>query len=355
MPDEPAEDNGVKVPDLLDDANLYEWAGVSFGRSELYKLFLSIKKFGEVLPGEVDRLRLFGRINTRGLPYFIIEGLSPEDEENIDETKQEGRNGANKYVYYVTQQFESSEWIKLPNVTMEQIVKVRQFKRLLTGNLDADVPSYPPFPGKEKNLLRATIAVIVSETSISPDGFFDLDDAEDPPVIKPAEAEAFNERFPKSANDLKEPDGWKHHEIELNKIGRILPLPEQLDESGEPIVPDEVVESVGPLEPIKPEVWSVRTCPGGAGFNPNSIVVMRSLRWPGAVAIANSRRFSNIYVGNGLPYAATSYSPPLPAAIQLEWGNIISEGASSGPSLQEQADVRVDPTPPQAEGEAEEE
>lgn len=355
VPDEPPEDNGVKIPDLLDDANLYEWAGISLGRGEVYRLFLSIKRFGETLPGEVDHLRFFGRINTRQLPYYVIEGLSTEDEENVDETTQEGRNGANKYVYYATQQLESGQWIKLPNVTMEQIVKVRQFKRLLTGNLDADVPSYPPFPGQEKNLLRATIAIIVSETSISPDGFFDLDDAEDPPVVKTAETEAYNERFPKSASDLKESDGWKHHEIELNKIGRILPMPEQLDENGEPIVPDEVIETIPPLENIKPELWSIRTCPGGAGFNGFSVICVRSLRWPGAVAIANNRRYANVYVGNGLPYNPMSYSPPLPASIQSEWGNIIPEGGGTGPNLNEQPDIKVDPTPPQPEGEAEEE
>jgi radial spoke head protein 4A len=60
------------------------------------------------------------------------------------------------------------------------------FKRLLTGQLDAAVPSYPPFKGTEKNLLRAQIARIVVATSISPDGFFPLNE-DDPPSAVPAE------------------------------------------------------------------------------------------------------------------------------------------------------------------------
>ncbi len=343
----------MKIPDLLDDGNLYEWAGVSFGRAELYRLSLSIKKFAETLPGDVDKVRFFGRINTRTLPYYIIEGLSPEDEEGIDESKQEGRNGVNKYAYWAIQNVESVQWIRLPNVNMEQIVKTRQFKRLLTGNLEANVPSYPPFPGKEKHLLRAIIALVVGETSVSPDGFYDLDDS-DPPVVKPAEAEAFNERFPKSASDLKEPDAWKHHEIELNKIGRTLAMPEQLDESGEPIPQDEGIEITPPLDPIKPELWSIRTAPGGAGFSgSSSVVVVRSLRWPGAVAVASGRKYVNVYVGNGLPYSPVSYSPPLPAPIQSEWSSVTPDGAP-GPGLVEQPDVRVDPTPPAPEGGEEE-
>ena len=91
----------MKVPDILEEANLLEWGGVSFGRGEIYRIFLSIKKLSETLPGEVEKLRFFGKITTRSLPYYIVEGLSPEDEENLVETQQEGRSGANKNAYWV--------------------------------------------------------------------------------------------------------------------------------------------------------------------------------------------------------------------------------------------------------------
>lgn len=352
-PDEAPEDNGVKIPDLLDDANLYEWASVSFGKSELYRLYLSIKKLAEKLPGEVERLRFVGRINTRSLPYYIVEGISPEDEEGIDETKQETKAGVNKYAYWVTQSVETGIWEKLPNVTMEHLVKIRSFKRILTGQLENPVASYPPFPGTEKHLLRGIVALIVGETSISPDGFYELDDS-DPPVVKPAEAEALNEKFPKPASELKEPDAWKHHEIEINKIGRITALPEQLDENGEPIVPEEPIEVNPALDSIKPELWTFRSGPGGVGSSATSVVVARSLKWPGAVAIASGRKYVNVYIGNGLPYTPTKYSPPLPPLIQSEWKG--PAGDNGQPTmLLEQNDVKVDPTPPVPEGEGAEE
>lgn len=308
------------------------------------------------MPGDVEKIRFFGRIHTRGNPYYVIEGLSTEDEEGIDESKQEGRSGVNKYAYWVVQDVESTQWTKLPNVSMEHIVKSRLFKRILTGNLENAVPSYPPFPGKEKHLLRAIIAVIVGETSVSPDGFYALDDS-DPPVVKPAEQEDFNNNFPKSASDLKEPDAWKHHEIEINKIGRVTALPEQLDENGEPIVPEEPVDVNPALDAIKPEAWSIRTSPGGAGFSSSSVVVLRSLRWPGAVAVASGRKYVNVYVGDGLPYSSTSYSPPLPPLIQSEYSSVGSDGAplAGFQGLIEQNDVRTDPTPPAPEGENPEE
>ena len=35
-----------------------------------------------------------------------------------------------------------------------------------------------------------------------------------------AEEEAINESFPKAVEDLMAPDGWVHHELELNSLGR---------------------------------------------------------------------------------------------------------------------------------------
>jgi radial spoke head protein 4A len=243
------------------------------------------------------------------------------------------------------------QWTKLPNVTMDQIVKARLFKRFMTGNLDAAVPSYPPFDGTEKNLLRAQIARIVGATSISPDGFFDLSE-DDPPEVKVAEAEQYNERFPKSSADLKDPEGWKHHEVELNKLGRLTAMPEQLDDNGEPVEVEDPVDANPPLDAIKPENWTFRVGPGGSGSSGTSVVVARSLQWPGAIAVSSNRKFSNIYVGSGLAFEVKPlpYSPPLPSAIQQEW-------APTEESIQlvDQDDVRVDPTPPRAEGEEEEE
>lgn len=37
---------------------------------------------------------------------------------------------------------------------------------------------------------------------------------------KVAEDEAINEAFPKAVEELMAPDGWVHHEFELNTLGR---------------------------------------------------------------------------------------------------------------------------------------
>ncbi|CAM9886452.1 unnamed protein product, partial [Discosporangium mesarthrocarpum] len=219
VPDETPE-GGPVVPDVLDEANMWEWAGISFGRLETYRLYLSIKKLAESLPGEHESLRFWGKIATRGSDYFIVEGKATDEGlGEFDESAQEGRDGANRYTYWVAR-LASSEWQELPPVTQDQIVAARKIKRYFTGNLDAAVPGYPPFPGVERNLLRAQVARINASVCVSPAGFFEVDEDTEPAVVKLAEEEAINEAFPKAVEDLMAPDGWVHHELELNVLGR---------------------------------------------------------------------------------------------------------------------------------------
>ena len=148
-------------------------------------------------------------------------------------------------------------------------------------------------------------------------------------------------------------EAWKHHERDLNSIGRVTAMPEITDDAGE-VVEQPEVELSEALATAKPELWSTRVCPGGAGAGANSVVVARSLLWPGAVAIAAGRRFTNIYVGNGIPFDAKSYTPPLPGIIQKEWQPSEEElTATNGVGLLEEKDPLIDPTPPKAEGEEE--
>jgi radial spoke head protein 4/6 len=82
--------------------------------------------------------------------------------------------GANKNLYFVCNNIED-EWTELPLITPNQIVISRNIRKYLTGSLDADIVSYPNFPGTEKNYLRALIARITSETHVSPMGFYKID------------------------------------------------------------------------------------------------------------------------------------------------------------------------------------
>lgn len=67
--------------------------------------------------------------------------------------------GINKKVYYVCNEA-GDAWVQLPDVTPKQIRVARQIYKSFTGNLDAELITYPEFPGTERNYLRAQIARI---------------------------------------------------------------------------------------------------------------------------------------------------------------------------------------------------
>ena len=66
--------------------------------------------------------------------------------------------------------------MRLPLVTPQQVSTSRKIRKFLTGRLDAQIVSYPPFNGTEANYLRAQIARISAGTQISPIGFFRFDE-----------------------------------------------------------------------------------------------------------------------------------------------------------------------------------
>ena len=70
-------------------------------------------------------------------------------------------------------------WQKLPHVTPAQISTARLIRKLFTGDLDAEIITFPPFPGKERNYLRAQLARISAGTQISPSNYYTTGEEEE--------------------------------------------------------------------------------------------------------------------------------------------------------------------------------
>jgi radial spoke head protein 4A len=47
---------------------------------------------------------------------------------------------------------------------------------MFSGHLNSEIDSNPPFPGKERHLLRAQLARIQHNTQICPKGLFEIDE-----------------------------------------------------------------------------------------------------------------------------------------------------------------------------------
>lgn len=319
---DPAESEGsdISYPDLMTEARVYEWAGVSLGHTETYLLYLSIKKKATI---EARTLRFWGKILGRSADYYVIQGENPEPPTVEMISTIEGVEGANKYAFWVCNHV-GGGWSKLPNVSPEAIMVSRRIKRFMTGDLNAPVPSYPPFPGvSEAHLLRAQIAQITSECSISPTGLYMEDDDADEGIKAIKRVEEIDEY--KSADELKDVTSWVHHEVPINLNGRCNqpPANEEEDENAEagselPDLP--LLGSIGEEEFEDGPSWAINSCPGGAGESPDSTVCAKSLKWPGAFAAAFGNKFTNVYCGFGCASArGIPYEPPIAPRIQKEW------------------------------------
>ncbi|TYZ62630.1 hypothetical protein PybrP1_006909 [[Pythium] brassicae (nom. inval.)] len=346
------------VADVLDEANMFEWAGLGFSRSETFRLSVSLQRLAQT--NATASMRFWGKVLGYGADFYIAEGeLAAAAAEPEDPSAEEGAGGANKFTYWAMKDDGLYAWVQLPSVKREHILAARQLRRFVRSDLEGKVAGHPPFPGLEKHFLRAQIARITSGTVVCPAGYFQVND--DSGALEPAD-----ELEIKSAQDLADLGNWVHFSKELNaKFGRATPMPPQTNADGED-VPWEGEEFAPPLRALSDDAagsWRVDRLPGTLIPAVGEFAVARSLVWPGAVGIAVGKKFLNVYVGNGAKFSPEPYQlqPPLP--VQAGYGIGISEGegdseSDAGPrpvlrfdALVEQKDLLEDPTPPEDEGE----
>lgn len=379
------------LPNLPELMYYFEQCGIGMGREEMMRIFLALKQLVDNYP--LQSCRFWGKILGSEKNYIVAEveyregeeEEEEEDEEHEGEAEQEteredeegegedaeeddtpkpdfkpppvipreeNRTGVNKKTYFVCNE-PGLEWSKLPACSPAQLVCARQIKKFMTGNLDAQIVSYPPFPGSESNYLRCQIARISAGTQISPLGYFQFDEEEEE-----EEEDGTRDSFVDNPDfegipvkDLVDPSlsNWVHHVQHVLPQGRCSwfnPVAQQEDdfedeeEEEDREDPDEPEPEVGPplLTPISEDLeienippWSARL---SSSLVPQyAIAVIQSNLWPGAYAFGTEKRFENVYVGSGHKYNPDNYSPPPPPAVQEEF--------PSGPEITE----AEDPTP----------
>ncbi|XP_017791939.1 PREDICTED: radial spoke head protein 6 homolog A [Habropoda laboriosa] len=281
--------------------------------------------------------------------------------------------GVNVKVYFVCNEPGMDKWIELPPVTPRQIVIARQIVRYCTGNLDTPIYTFPPFPGAEKNYLRAQIARISATTQVSPIGFFTFGggDEEEELMEEMEEVGVLTENVhydPVPVKDLIDPSmsNWCHHAPYILKQGRIvwwnprsdeeeLGAEEELEEEEEeeeggkagvereigppmltPLSEDAIVDSIVP--------WTISQ---SSRVQPDqAVALIRSNIWPGAFGFACGRRFANVYIGWGHKYIAYNYTPPTmpPVEDQYKIGPEIME--IQDPTFEQEEAWRIAHLPP---------
>lgn len=332
------------IPNFAEEAEMLDWAGINFGAMDTYKLQNSIKRLAEM--SGADKLRFCGKIFGKESDYWVVCGELEAKAELVADVGIEPRgSGVNALVYWVTDNL-LNDWIQLPDCRPEHIESARYVKKVMTGNLNANVMTNPPFPGKERHYLRAQLARIFHATSISPKGLFEMVESEQegvPPERKFTEdfvmpttdelksMEAWGNTHPillmsgrcvhvappgleeEAANEWKDAMDAKDPTVErFRGINEHKGMPGTITDSADAENPD--AEGVAFLSKVVGDTQSY-TKTSGEGSVSYCVNVIRSLRWPGAVTVAKGGKFCNVYVGHGIKRGDYSFSPTEPPDV----------------------------------------
>lgn len=309
------------MEDLFSFARIFEWGGVSFSDDEWYKIQLAMKKI--LISNNCSYLRFFGKIFGTKSDYYILQGIQkqyPMQNPPVHvETR--GNEGINRYTFWVSNSILES-WHELPDITHEQLQASRLFKYHLTGDLNAKVKAFRPFPGKEMHLLKCQIVRILHSSNIVPSGYLKTsENFKD--QLEGKVTEVSDEYTPPSFDEIKAPevDKWIHEEAYIFPNGKVIdPSIENQVERMKSISEDEgykVKEGEGEnANEVDKKYWKVKVVGDQMVHNRaegepiiHAIVLIRNMRWPGTLTVWKEGKFANIYVGFGIKATDSPYSP----------------------------------------------
>eukprot|EP00760_Papus_ankaliazontas_P036614 PhM_4_TR8359/c2_g1_i1/m.69556/K19756/RSPH4A; radial spoke head protein 4A len=260
-----------KFRSIVNDARYWRMCGVGLPDSEVFLLEQSITRHAQ--DNNLEEVQFMGRINGTGGNYYVVVSkrvlsknekvfeerntmpLPPRKGVEVDMQSEPAWKGLNRYTFWVCS-YAGGAWTALPDLTPQQLNASRSIKKLFTGDLEASVVSYPPFPWKEAVYLRAQLARIWSSTIVSPQGAIvqpdppeDEDDQEEPEDGKPlppkeskylALTVASKEWAPpdEGVEGMNTLEGWVHHTQHIYKMGRATKPPERPVNDDDP-EPDE--------------------------------------------------------------------------------------------------------------------
>lgn len=359
-----------KCANILQHLQLLSWSGVSFESEEAFQLQNAFVRLARAFGDNIEHSRFWGKVQAMNNDYWIVEvqlAEYPDPAEDQPPKHEDPGKGANEFVYFVTTDIESGEWVRLKDVTPEQIKKSRSVHRLFTGDLSARVSGRVHFEWTEAELLRAQIARISAATVLAPSEFYQR--AEDEDEESPFAVELNEEFVPNEEGGATE-DSWVHSRAHLRLEGRLRKWvePEKDDddddedgdaadvEEQEPtaeqneeeipilrsIANDRCQEFSGggddDEESESSNVWAIRTLNERIGYK---VVVISNTLWIGAktVYLSGSSSFVNVYVGDGLKYRATYYSPTPPDAIQSQFNEFTKEIEVPNPAKADDEDA----------------
>merc|ERR1712048_988347 len=362
------EEAGANLPNLQETAFYFKQGGIGLCDEEWTRIYLAMKQLCEKEP-TMEQCRFWGKIMGLKANYYIVEGkLPPQDDDDEEESENDGSEnnddgdedglpkstwkpvpdvepegkglpGTNMYTYWVTNE-PGTGWVQLDSVKPAHISIARQITKFFTGDLEANVDSFPVFPGQEKHLLRVQIARITHGAYVAPMTYYQLDeeaDLDDPEASAVMEPQLNPDFEGVILRDLLDPSlqAWVHARPFILNQGRCdfkdpnkKEGEEEFDEDeDEEELMQEADREIGPpqltalsedLEVTGIPAWSISSS-SSLSHSMHQIAIIKSNLWPGAAAYCNGHKFDNIYLGYGQKYTADNFSPASCQVFEVEY------------------------------------
>ncbi|KAL8619220.1 hypothetical protein ACOMHN_050002 [Nucella lapillus] len=395
------DDEFICLPNTMRQAHLLSFAGAGLPSDYYVRVTLALRELARAWP--FISLRLWGVVHGLHGDYTVAEGELREGDYDTDVTDDDDDEeedvidnddikedvfdamsedikpvykaprkipcehagvGLNRKVYFVCSQ-PGLPWIRLPHVTPAQVSVARQIRKYFTGDLDHKMTTFPPFPGNERNYLRAQIARISAATHVSPIGVFKFEEegeeeeeaegARDTVVVD-LDFEGLNMKEMSDPNLMS----WVHHSAYILPQGRTAWYNPVQRSEGEEVnekeeeereEADEPEPEAGPplLAPLAEDTGPTVEMPGWVTRASTKLVPeyavasVHSLNWPGALAVATDkgRFFENLYVGWGQKACGDNFEPALPEAPMDEFPTGPEVIEAEDPSPETEAAIRA--------------
>lgn len=150
-------------------AQSFQWAGVGLPQDEWYLIQKAMKKLA--VETNCLQLRFWGKLLCSESDLYIVEMKMPLDSVTAIPGEEGKGEGVNENLYMVASDLLGG-WKRLPDLKGEHVANAKKIKKILTGDLERPVDSYPFFGEKEKYLIRAQIARISAATVVVPKGVY---------------------------------------------------------------------------------------------------------------------------------------------------------------------------------------
>lgn len=118
------------IPDMMEELQLLERAGLGFGDKETFKIYSAIKKLCQAKGA--SSMIFWGKVFGLKKDYYVVQAALEGGEEGEQPPNVEPKGtGINEKIYFVTNNImDENAWVELPTITPNHVIQSRRIRHV---------------------------------------------------------------------------------------------------------------------------------------------------------------------------------------------------------------------------------